>query len=116
MEYRQMTIFDLMTEPEERSLEDMTEEEMVETVQSMIGVKFTKRDELWGYVLKDKKNKIEYTLKFSRYSIDDHRRFISVGYGSNKEGAGCPCDSIEHAVKLMKGWIENKSVNLLTCR
>jgi len=97
----QLSIFDFIKpETTTRDLDLMTEADMVEAVKAATGINFVYCDPLWGYVAKI--GKFKYDVHFSNYSIDDHRRFISCGYGNNMGGAGSPCDSLEEAVQFFK--------------
>ena len=95
----QMTIFDFLSE--ERSLDNIPEAEMVQEISDATGIDFKYKDELWGYVAK--KGKYHFNVRYSNYSMRDNKsRFISCGYGSNKEGAGSPCDTVKRAIEFFK--------------
>ena len=111
-DYKQLTIFDWMqdqvpTEEKTYDLETMEESEMVSIVESKVGLHFVYKDSLFGWQHVDKKKKVTYSLKFSRYNMIDCRdRFIDCSVDAHNEGAGCPCDSIDGAVKCMKKYLE----------
>lgn len=97
----QLTIFDYI-EPEipKTDLDDLPETDMVEALRAATGISFVYRDPLWGYEATI--GKFKYSVHYSNYSIDDHRRFISCGYGNNMGGAASPCDSLDEAIEWFK--------------
>ena len=95
----QMTIYDLIPTDD---LESMSDEEMVRRVSEGAGIPFKASDD--GYAAKI--GKVEYTLNFGRYPIDDRKRFIRCGYTDKSQGyagGGAPCNSVEDAVEWFKG-------------
>lgn len=104
----QMSIFDFL--PEETEVKDftrMTIEETVAYIGDRIGMIFHYNDFLNHYEAKYKKLKLD--LNYSHYDTTDERDgklFISCGYGTKTKGGGAPCDSLEEAIKYLKGCIE----------
>lgn len=99
---KQLTIFDLLSD--ERSLDDMTEEEMAEEVGKRLGLTF----QLFRYDANIHEYRAKYkdlllTCEYDTY-YGTQTRFIGVGYDDKKEksGGGAPCDSIDEAV----GWLK----------
>ena len=103
----QMTIFDFLPAPN-ISLEDMSDEEMISTLESATGLSFSKIEWRWDdkvqYEYEAKKGNVKYTASFSRYLTDNRDRIIMVGYERKKnyEGGGAPCESLEEAVNWLK--------------
>ena len=100
----QMTIYDFLTPDEDYNLYDLPEDEMVRIISDATGLDFKYKDGLWGYIAKV--GKVQYELKYSNYKqINNHARFISCGYGNNKEGAGSPCNSVKEAIAFFKKYL-----------
>lgn len=106
----QLTIFDLL---EERTLEDMTEEEMITEVERRLGLRFQVKEykgtpPLYEYEYKFNKD-VRITCEYDTY-MGTSTRFISVGYDNKKSkgGGGAPCDSIEEAVEYFKRIIKRE--------
>lgn len=102
----QMTIWEFLEKP--RSLEDMTEKEMVDYIGKQLGKVFIYNDYLEHWEVKLRKN-YKLDLSFSTYDTSDDnngKRFISAGWGNHMGGGGRPCDSLEEAIKYLKDAIE----------
>ena len=103
----QMTIWEFLQPTKEKSLEEMTEKEMVEYIGKKIGKVFIYNDYLSQWEVKLRKN-YKLDLSFSNYCMNwnsdkgDGKRFISCGYGNHKGGGGRPCDSLEEAIKYFE--------------
>lgn len=95
----QMTIFDFIKVETPNSLDDLPEIDMVNMIARAVGLNFQPHD-VSGW--RDKRKGTEYTVKYSHYSIGDHAKFISCGYGNNKGGAGSPCDTVDEAISFFK--------------
>lgn len=108
MEGIQMSIFDFMPAPTtEKSLEDYEEKEMVQIVSQATGIDFRYKDDLYGWVWN--KGKVSFGVKFGRFSVDDHARFIGCDWTDKRGGySGCssPCRSIDEAIKFFKKFKE----------
>jgi len=100
----QMSIFDFMEIEKTSDLDAMSEADMVQAVKEATGIDFKFKDDLWGYVANI--GKVQFEVKYSNYSIDDHRRFISVGYGTKTSGVSGPCDSLQEAIQFFKRALE----------
>lgn len=107
----QMTIWDfIQADDDQTDIETMTDEYLVQKMQEATGLKFTYNkyfsDSLHRNYYEAKSKKKRYELYFDRYTMEDNKsRFISVGYDEALGGAGCPCDSLESAIKVMKAWM-----------
>lgn len=100
----QMSIFDFIDQPvQEIPLDELPEPEMVRMVSEATGLNFQRR-ELSGYGgwYEAKLGKVKHTVHYSNYSIDDHRRFISVGWDVGTAGGGGPTDSLTDAIEWFK--------------
>lgn len=102
---RQMTLFEL--EPaESMDINEIPEEEMVRIVGCAVGINFKYKDELFGWVSGDRKQK--YDIKYGNYTCHDKLgvRYISCGYNYNMNGqiggSHSPCDSIEEAIDFFR--------------
>ena len=103
----QLTIFDLMpSEP----FEGKTLEQIAAEISVLLGVVFTPKIWEWHdhqtveYIAKLGK-KCELQLDEGFYSTTDERdgqRFIGAGFSFGTSGGGCPCDSIDEAVKYLR--------------
>ena len=98
----QMTIWDLIP----RSLEEISEEEMVQRVGDALGVKF-----VWDKFFEDYRAKVGKSTLMIHYShyngVYNNALFISCGIDSgppHSTGAGAPRDSIEEAIE----WFERR--------
>lgn len=93
----QMTIWDLIP----RSLEEISEEEMVQRIGDALGVSFQRNDFFEDY--RATFSQITLTLKYQHYA-DGGTLFIGCGYENKKDhsGAGAPRDSIEDAIEWFR--------------
>ena len=104
----QMTIFDFI-QPRSQ-LDAMTDEELRAEVSRLTGLDF-KPEPKYAQIFHHtyytaKRGKAVYDLHFSNYRIDNHARFISVGYSIKNAGGGSPCDSMDEAVSAIKKSME----------
>lgn len=88
----QMTLFDC--------LETIPEEDMVKQIRDALGITFTKRDDLWGWIYKVKR--ITCSIHYSRYSFEPYERFISTSIQGPTGGSSGPMDTIEDAISFMR--------------
>lgn len=88
----QMTLFD--------NLETLPEEEMVSRIGDALGIKFTYKDDLWGWVCKRKGHTL--AVKYSRYSFGDFERFISCSDEEKMGGHSGPMDSVDEAIRFFE--------------
>lgn len=99
----QMSLFDFLKED---SLEDLEESEMIRRLSEATGLKFIKKEMgKWAdecYTYEAKRGKGIFTANYSRYSIDNHERFISIGCDVGTSGSGSPCDSLDEAIKCLR--------------
>jgi hypothetical protein len=104
----QLTIFDYM---QPKSLEDMTEKEMVEHIGRKLNKVFTYNDFLEHWECKLKLN-YKLDLKFDNYCTTwgsdegNGARFISAGYGNHMGGGGRPCDTLDEAITYLSKAVE----------
>lgn len=101
----QMSIFDFIATSE---FDDMTEEEMVERICFATGLKFKKvdaKDWLGVDYYSIKIKKAEICFNFDHY-CDNGAKFIGVDYNTSISGHGCPCDSMDEAIKKLRTYIQ----------
>ena len=99
----QMTIFDFLQPniSDANNLDNLPEAEMVKMIMAATGLDFEYRDDFWRYEAKRKG--VKYEVGYSNYQLDDnHKRFISCGYGNNKGGSGSPCDTVQEAISFFQ--------------
>lgn len=103
----QMSIFDFIATSE---FDDMTEEEMVEQVSFATGLTFKKveaREWLGIDYYSCKIKRAEITICFDNYeSHKNGAKFIGVDYNTSISGHGCPCDSMDEAIKKLRTYIQ----------
>ena len=92
----QMTLFNC--------LETIPEEDMVKQIGNALGIKFEKRDDLWGWVYKVKK--ITCSIHYSRYNFEPYERFISTSISGPTGGSSGPMDTIEEAISFMRSGMQ----------
>ena len=106
----QMSIFDLMTFPDFREIEN---EKTVQLIGNVLGVHFQKADcKCW----EAKKGKLKFRIDFSRFAVNEYhpedpisgKPFIGTWCENPKahHGAGAPNTSIDEAVEWFKAKIE----------
>ena len=99
----QMSLWDFI--PMQTDLDRLTEEEMIHMLEMATGLSFTKKVYAYDfYEYEAKRSKVTFSAKFDNYIMEDNkRRFISAGYDiANHGGIGCPCDTVDEAISIMK--------------
>ncbi len=99
----QMSIFDCI-KPEE--LEDLEEIQIICRLRDATGLDFKKKDYGDGmYTYEAKKGKAKFEAHYSRYSFENHKRYISIGVNMGTSGSCGPCNSVEAAIKSLQAKI-----------
>lgn len=106
----QMNIFDFL--PDEK-FDDMPESEMVERIGGALGIKFEYRDDLWGWVYREKN--MTLSVHYGNYSFGNHEKFISVSADSSKGGSSGPMDSLEEAINFARSAASRIGMKLGKC-
>lgn len=95
----QMSIFDYI-EPEE--LEELEEIVMINRLGEATGLDFKKKEYGDGmYSYEARKGKARFHAHYSRYNMESHKRYISIGCDIGTEGRTGPCDSVDEAIKSL---------------
>lgn len=113
----QISIFDLVHEaPKANDLESLSESDMIKALSEATGLVFKPEkmsfsNHTWFICKPDKKT--EYSVHLSRYSCPDKegQRIICVNYQYHLGGGGCPCESLEEAIKRLKramDWVKRE--------
>lgn len=94
-----MSLFDFLKED---SLEDMEESEMIRRLSKATGLDFEKKEYGDGmYSYEARKGKARFHAHYSRYNMENHKRYISIGCDIGTEGRTGPCDSVDEAIKSL---------------
>lgn len=117
----QMTIFDFL-KPEKDEVaaepfETMTIEDAVEVIQNRTSLKFTKYEEHFkGHYMAKKKGYV-IQIGFNNFapSVQNGRRYLDVQIDKGTWGCGCPCTSIDKAVKQIERIINECEYSKHTC-
>ena len=86
-------------------LEMLPEEDMIAKLERRTGIKFTYRDDFWGWEYKKKGYVIR--VEYGRYEIGDCNRFIGCSMDWNHGGSSCPCDSLKEAVDRINRYLND---------
>lgn len=99
----QMNIFDFLHE--DRDLETLPENEMVEIIGRETGLPFRHNAYFGDYRVKT--GNVVVSIEYSRYEgCYDNKKFIGVDLNGPHMGVSCSCDTIEEAVSLINKELE----------
>lgn len=96
----QLSIFDLV-QPDYPDFRTMAEEEIVQYIGNVVGLRFVYNSYLEQW--EAKRGKGTFSIHLSHYKgMNNNDLFISCGYHNSTSGWGCPCDSMEEAIKRIR--------------
>lgn len=106
---KQLTIFDVLPDEEERDFTTMTPREIADAIGEALGVSFEPDNRLEDHFKAQPQKGIELQCGISHYTITERygQPFISISYQKcygNWEGFGCGCDSLSEAINRLKGY------------